>query len=342
LKATEKRNPFLKLASHQIAAGWFLVLFATIVMFHESAAAQTKRPAKPQPEPQAKESKRPAGPDKIGVLVGELKDSRTTGSFFAGLEVELKVLGDTLVDAKAMRLSVEAAVDDTGRNLIGEKTESPEFKEIDLSGKTAATAKVELKNPVRQATAIQELSGSVELFMPLRDVNSVATVTNLSKNLGVPISAPAMKTAGIELVIWNKNQFEARKKAEEEKLKKEMAAKRKKDGEGGKEDDLGESLADGLQKVFGSLFSGFARMEENSLAFQITDPQSRLVGIEFEDDRGKPIGTNGRMTMGGGKDKTTIYEFSERLPDTARVRMYVLTAKATIKVPFKLTNVPLP
>ena len=46
--------------------------------------------------------------------------------------------------------------------------------------------------------------------------------------------------------------------------------------------------------------------------------------------------------MGGGKDKTTIYEFSERLPETTRVRMYVLTPKATIKVPFKLTNVPLP
>jgi hypothetical protein len=48
------------------------------------------------------------------------------------------------------------------------------------------------------------------------------------------------------------------------------------------------------------------------------------------------------MVLGGGKEKTSIYEFSERLPDTARVRIYVLTPKATIKVPFKLTNVPLP
>lgn len=319
-----------------------LVLAMTMLPNQQTALAQTKRPSRPQPAPQDKESRRPASSDKAGVLVGEIKDSRTTGSFFAGLEVELKVLGDALVDAKAMRLSIDAAADDTGRNLIGEKTESPEFKEIDLSGKTAATAKIELKNPVRQATAIQELSGSVELFIPQRDVDSVATVTNLSKNLGVPISAPALKPAGIELVIWNKNQFEARKKDEEERLKKELAAKRKKDGEGASEDNIGESLADGLQKMFGSLFSSFARMEENSLAFQINDPQSRLVGIEFEDDRGKPIGTNGRMTMGGGKEKTTIYEFSERLPEGARIKIYILTSKATIKVPFKLTNVPLP
>ena len=324
-----------------IAVAALLVLVMTTLPNQQTAGAQTKRPSNPQAPP-AKEPKKPAGGDKIGVLIGEIKDSRTTGSFFAGMEVELKIVGDVLVDAKGMRLSVDTAVDDTGRNLIGEKTESPEFKEVDLSGKTAASAKVELKNPVRQATAIQELSGSVELFIPQRDVNSVATVTNLSKNLGVPISAPALKAAGIELMIWNKNQFEARKKAEEEKLKKELAAKRKKDGEGASQEDIGESLADGLQKMFGSLFSSFTRMEENSLAFQITDPQSRLVSIEFEDDRGKPIGNNGRMTMGGGKEKTTIYEFREKLPDAARIRIHILTSKATIKVPFKLTNVPLP
>jgi hypothetical protein len=164
----------------------------------------------------------------------------------------------------------------------------------------------------------------------------------LSKNLGVPVSVASLKAAGIELVIWNKDQFEARKKAEEQKLKKELAAKPKKAGEGESEEDPGEALAAGLQKLFGSLFSGFARMEENSLAFQVTDPQSRLVGIEFEDERGKPISTNGRMTMGGGKEKTSIYEFSERLPDAARIRIHILTSKATIKVPFKLTNVPLP
>lgn len=318
-----------------------LVFIAAAVLFQETSAAQTKRPSKVQPAPESKEPRRPAGPDKVGVLVGEIKDSRTTGSFFAGLEVELKIMGDALVDAKAMRLSVDATVDDTGRNLIGEKTEKPEFKEIDLSGKTAATAKVELKNPVRQATAIQELSGSVELFIPRRDGESVVMVTNLSRNLGVPISAASLKAAGIELVIWNKNQFEARKKAEEQKLKKELAVKPKKAGEDESEDP-GEALAAGLQKMFGSLFSGFARMEENSLAFQVTDPQSRLVGIEFVDERGKPIGNNGRMTMGGGKEKTSIYEFSEKLPDAARVRIYILTSKATIKVPFKLTNVPLP
>ncbi|HWO01479.1 MAG TPA: hypothetical protein VNS63_19625 [Blastocatellia bacterium] len=341
MKECKEREQFSKRTPHQLISVAVLLGFvAASILFQGTSAAQTKRAPKAQPAPEAKEQRRPTGADKVGVLAGEIKDSRTTGSFFAGMEVELKLVGDVLVDAKGMRLTVDAAVDDTGRNLIGEKTEKSEFTEVDMSDKTAASTKVSLKNPVRQATAILELAGSVELFIPARDGNSVATVTNLNRNLGVPISAPALKAAGIDIVIWNKNQFEARKKAEEEKLKKEMAAKRKKDGEG--EGDIGDSLADGLQKMFGSLFSGFARMEENSLAFQIADPQSKLVNIEFEDDRGKPIGTNGRMTMGGGKDKTTIYEFSEKLPDAARVRFYVLTSKATIKAPFKLTNVPLP
>lgn len=337
-----QRRFLLRRLRRSIAIPRLLVFAMTIVLNQNVALAQTKRPSKPQPAPEASEPKRLAGPDKVGVLVGEIKDSRTTGSFFAGLEVELKIVGDALVDAKGMRLSVDAAVDDTGRDLINEKTEKSEFTEVDMSDKTAATVKVALKNPVRQATAIKELSGSVELFIPRRDVEAVGTVTNLSKNLGVPVSSPALQAAGIELVIWNKDQFEARKRAEEEKLKKELAAKRKNAGEGAGEEDIGDSLADGLQKIFGSLFSGFARMEDNSLAFQITDPHSRLVNIEFVDERGKPIGTNGRMTIGGGKDKTSIYEFSEKLPDAARVRIYILTPKATIKVPFKLTRVPLP
>lgn len=342
MKECEELQTISKRISRKSKMGAALLVFiAAPVLFQETSAAQTKRPPKAQPAPHSRESKQPAAADKVGVLAGDIKDSRTTGSFFAGLEVELKIVGDVLVDAKGMRLSVDTAVDDTGRNLMNEKTEKAEFAEVDMSDKTAATAKVALKNPVRQATAIQELSGSVELFIPRRDVESIATVTNLSKNLGVPIPAPALKAAGIELVIWNKNQFEARKKAEEDKLKKELAAKRKKDG-GGASEDLGESLADGLQKMFGGLLSGFARMEENSLAFQVSDPQSRLVNIEFEDERGKPIGNNGRMTMGGGKEKTSIYEFSEKLPDAARIRIHILTSKATIKVPFKLTNVPLP
>ncbi len=332
----ERGRSAVRMTSSLIAVATILVLSMTNLQNQQELFAQTKR--SPQAAPQAKQ---PAT-DKVGVLAGEIKDSRTTGSFFAGMDVELKIVGDALVDAKGIRVSVDAAVDDTGRDLTNEKTEKSEFTEIDMSDKTATTAKIALRNPVRQATAIQELSGSIELFIPRRDVESVATITNLSRSLGVPISASALKGAGIDLVIWNKDQFEARKKTEEEKLKKALEAKRKTAGEGASEEDLGESLAGGLQKMFGSLFSGFGRMEENSLAFQITDPQSRLVNIEFEDERGKPIGTNGRMTMGGGKEKTSIYEFSEKLPATARVRVYVLTPKATIKVPFKLTGLPLP
>ena len=319
--------------------GWVVIIAVPLLFSTASGAAQTRRPPKAQPAPQAKDSRQPAGSDKVGVLVGDVKDSRTTGTFFAGMEVELKIVGDVLADAKGMRLSVEVAVDDLGRNLVGEKTESGEFKEVDSSGKTSASAKVELKNPVRQATTIRELSGSIELFTPRKDPDSTVTVNNLNRNLGVPIASPALKAAGIEVVMWNKDQFEARKKAEEEKLKKEMAAKSKKEGEG---EDLGESLASGLQKLFGGLFSSFSQMEENSVAFQIADPQSRLVGMEFEDRLGKPISNNGRMTIGGGKEKTTIYEFREKLPETARVKLLVLTPKATIKVPFKIADVPLP
>src|SRR6202008_13065 len=107
----------------RLTTSCLLVLFCTLI---QPASGQTKRPPKPQAAPQANDPRKPAVGDKVGVLAGEIKDSRTTGSFFAGMEVELKLVGDVLVDAKGMRLNVDTAVDDTGRNLIGEKTEKSE------------------------------------------------------------------------------------------------------------------------------------------------------------------------------------------------------------------------
>ena len=51
------------------------------------------------------------------VLAGDINDSRTTGSF-SRLEVELKVIGDAVAEATALRATAEIATDDTGRNLL--------------------------------------------------------------------------------------------------------------------------------------------------------------------------------------------------------------------------------
>ena len=89
------------------------------------------------------------------------------------------------------------------------------------------------------------------------------------------------------------------------------------------------------------MFSSFAEMDENDIAFNVTDPGSKLISIDIEDDKGKKIENNGRMTI-GGDPRTMIYNFKEKLPATARIRLYILTPRSVTTVPFKLSAVPLP
>jgi hypothetical protein len=268
----------------------------------------------------------------VRVLPAEVKETRTTGSFFGGLEVQLKVLGDVLADAKAIRLLLTTAVDETGRNIINEKETETDFEEIDEYERNAAKIDIKLKTPARQAMHVREITGSFEIFVPAKDPASTITITGIQKSTGTPISAPALKAADIEITMWTKQQFEARRKAEEEKLRKAQKAD---------EANLGEALGEALTKVFGGLFGSLDNLSENSIAFQIKDPQSKLVGIEFLDDKGAAI-SGSRFTSGSPKDQTRIHDFDEKLPETTRVRLYVLTPRSVIKTPFKLDNIPLP
>jgi len=275
------------------------------------------------------------------VAAGDVKDIRRSDGFFNNLDVQLKINGEALVGAKGIRVSVSKALDDTGKNLIKEEKQVKRFEELDSGNQGEAKIEIELKSPERRAMVVQEVSGSIDVFAPQKDPKSIIAVPAFLKIIGKPISSPALKSAGVEVVVWTKEIFEARKKAEEARLKKEMDEKTKKAEQSGKLEDALELLGEGLAKAFGSMFSSFAEMEENDIAFNVTDPGSKLINIDIEDETGKPIERNGRMTI-GGDPRTMIYNFKQKLPATARIRLYVLTPRSVITIPFKLTGIRLP
>jgi len=276
----------------------------------------------------------------VKVTAGDVKDTRRTDGFFNKLEVELKMSGEALNGAKGIRVLVTKAVDETGKNLLDQKESENDFEEIDSSDKETKIS-IAMKNPERRANAVQEISGTVEIFAPARDPRATITLANFQRDIGKPIINPALKAAGIELTVWNKVIFDARKKAEEDRLKKEIEAKAKKADKTGDLADAVDLLGQGLMSIFGSLFSSFASMEENDIAFSIKDPQRKLVTIEFEDATGKKLERGGRTTI-GGDPQTMIFGFKDKLPMTARIKLYVLTPRAVTTTPFKLTNVQLP
>lgn len=269
----------------------------------------------------------------VRVLPTEIKDERAPSSSFAGLEIELKVFGDILSDAKAIKLRVDKAVDETGKSIVREDQSETNFSELSESDQNVAKIELKLKNPARQAATIREITGSFEFFVPSKDPASTVTVTDISKMVGSPLSVPALKAAGIDVTLWNKAQYDVKRKAEEEKLKRAQAQ--------AKQAKTEDEIAQALVQLFGSLFASLGNMGEEDIALQIKDPQSKIVAIEFQDSNGNSI-SSGRMSMGDSKEQTRIYDFREKLPAGSRMKIYILTAKSVVKAPFRLDNVPLP
>ena len=277
----------------------------------------------------------------VKVAAGDVKDTRRSDGFFNKLEVQLKITGEGLKGARGIKVSVAKAQDDTGKNLIPDEKRDKRFEEIDPSDENESKLDIELKSPERRAMTVQEIAGNLEIFSPQRDPRSIVIVPSFLKTTGKPIASPVLKAAGVEVTVWTKDIYDARKKAEEERVKKEMDERAKKAEQSGKLEDAVELLGESLVKIFGGMFSSFADMEENDIAFNVKDPDSKLVSIEIEDEKGKAVERGGRMTI-GGEPRTMIYSLKEKLPPTARIKLYVLTPRSVMTVPFKLTGVALP
>lgn len=276
----------------------------------------------------------------VRVMPAEVKETRRTDGFFNKLEIELKLIGDAMNEAKGIRVILDKAVDDTGRDLLNPEKKSDEFEDISSSFGNREKIDIEMKNASRQAATVQEISGRIELFIPKRDPKASLMFPGVLKATGKPLTSADLKAAGISITIWTKEQYEVRRKAEEARIKKEMEERKKKAAEN--PGDPSDEMLEGLMKIFGGLFSALTEMGENAVALQLSDKQGKLISIEFEDAAGKPISRQGRSTMGSKDDQTQILEFENKLPADARMRVYLLTPRSVVSTPFKLTNIPLP
>jgi hypothetical protein len=139
----------------------------------------------------------PAKGSGIAVSAGDVTDRRRNDNMFSSLEVELKLTGESFAGARGARARVEKAVDDTGRNLVKERSDEPEF--ATSSGDGSPVLKIELRNPARRAAKVRELTGQVEVFVPQRDPAAHARVAKFLSQVDRPIAAPALKAAGAQV-----------------------------------------------------------------------------------------------------------------------------------------------
>jgi hypothetical protein len=249
----------------------------------------------------------------VTATVGEISDKRTTGKFFAGLEIELKLAGPELATAKGIRTTVTAATDDAGNPLKKKENtfSAGGFEELQkafgggFEEKKADEfqVKLEFANPPRAAKAIKSISGSIDLLLPQQDPASVVTAS-VAKDAGKPLDNAALKAAGVEIKL----------------LKPEPGAK----------------------KPAGIGFSFAANLGENDLGYEIKDPKKKVAGIEFFSAAGKKLESQSHMSSGFNDSKTVSISFKEKPGADSVAKIYIVTEKSVLTVPLNLKDIALP
>lgn len=276
----------------------------------------------------------PISAQDVRVSPGTIEDRRTTGKFFGGLEVELKLTGDDLADAKAKRVIVSKAVDETGRDLLPDERKEPDF-----STSSGSDLKVSLKNPARGSIALREISGHVELFTPSRDPASVVTIDRLLSRMDKSISMPALRNQKIEVAVVSPKAHRANAAKRKAEFEKEMAknkAEMEKEMKGASAEE-----AKALEAIMGlaQAFSGMMdEVGDNDLILRVKDEEDRVMDVEVTRADGEEISSNGSMSSG----ELRVMNFSEKLPADAKLKVLVKTKKSLVSAPFTLSNVSLP
>lgn len=265
----------------------------------------------------------------VRVSAGTIEDRRTTGRFFGGLEVELKLTGDDLADAKSARVLLKRAIDETGRDLLPEAKPDQGFQSM------GSQLKLSLKNPARGAQALKEITGDVELFVPTRDPAAIVTVDRVLSRMDKPVDSAALKAQKIAVKVVSPKAHRDAAKTRQAEFDKEME---KHKGEIEKEAGEDAKAAEALM----ALVKGFAGMMDevgdNDLILRIEDEQKKILDVSVVRGSGEPIDTRGSMSSGSLR----ILQFGEKLPADAKLKLLLQTRKATVSAPFTLTNVPLP
>jgi hypothetical protein len=146
----------------------------------------------------------------VSVTVGDVSDRRTTGKFFTGLELDLKVSGPELADCKGARLILKDAKDDTGKAVAAKKGgfSDNSFKTLQKPfggfGKSKAkedeySLKLELENPLRTAKNLT-VEATLELLAPSKDPSSVISET-VPAEADKLLTQEALKAAGVTITL---------------------------------------------------------------------------------------------------------------------------------------------
>ncbi len=131
------------------------------------------------------------------LVVGTVAESRSrTASNDTGgrLTLRPKLDGEGLGEARAFRIRVAAASDDTGRSLLPDEPEPPKWEE----NAAGPGLWLVLASPARGASSVT-VTGTLELWVPGRDPGAEVAVPRALARPGRPLVSQGLRGAGVAL-----------------------------------------------------------------------------------------------------------------------------------------------
>jgi hypothetical protein len=213
---------------------------------------------------------------------------------------------------------ITKALDDTGRDLKSDESDPfSGFSDMNRSGQTILKKEVTLKNPSRNAHLIKIIEGDATFFSPTEANGGKTIIKDALAHPGQPFDNPVLKRLKIQITYFTKETLEAAKQ------KKNASA------------TAGNKIGEGLAEAFGGLFTSSS---EHALDLQITDPDKHFVKAEFQNATGKTLESQGQSSYG----EFHHYALKTAPPAGVQMVLYLATPEASLNVPFKLENLPLP
>jgi hypothetical protein len=271
----------------------------------------------------------------VGVKVENVTDNRVqVGEFQGNLEIKANLTGNGLDKINAARILVKEARDDKGTDLAS-KGDPPSFTARDMNG---GTLSISLKMPPRAAKTVR-VAGTLEMFVPSRDPNSLVKVDRALSKLDTPLSSKALKASKIEITPLSPKKYA--EEMEKNKLDEKKIAEIREEGKKRGVDETEVEKMIELAKAFQELGGGPPPEGAVILSGKQAD-LDRVLHIRILKANGEEVHVGSSSSSSSDGRTVMVLEPSEPPPADAAIELTLLTTKATISVPFELKNVSLP
>jgi hypothetical protein len=269
----------------------------------------------------------------VGVDLDEVVDNRiSAGPWSGSLELRVKLRGLGLEKATAARVIVKEARDDVG-TLLAEKPSIPDFMPRDYN---SGLLQFTVRTPPRSARSVK-VKGTVELFVPGRDPNSIVKIDKALSKLDVPLASKALKAAKIEITPLSRAGYaEAQKKRKlNETQIAAIRAEGKKQGVSEAEIEMAIEMAKAFENIDAELPENAVFLSGKKSDFD------RLFRVEVLGSDGKPMNVTMRSVSSRGDWAVMTLQPSEAPPQNVALQIFLVTDKSRMSFPFDL-NVSLP